>query len=568
MNIFSERSSSIYTQRKFISECQTPSKDSKGYISLSKELNMPITQISKKTASNQRKKIKLFDSPYLNDDTYTTLSNNQQKNEVDILSKLMNWEKMHLNQYQYTSKHYNDLKPKTEYLRNQNPKFIDINQKEQEIYRDQFKTQKQAPKSQFIPKQAQLEVQLDDMESIQMKNLGPQYAQTNQQQLNQYIISIAKTNNRILPKIQLPDKNQKNNLLPNLNRQNRIYSVLNDLQLQQMLDKDDSIDNITELQKSLFRKRKTQQKKSMLRKRIIVVLAVIRISKKYRVILKERAQKTQNLDQQKSVHQKYLDQFRTKNLQYHQKDFADGIFKKLNSILLDKKYIKECEQISRLQDFIQKDIKKQRFCQFISLFLQSLEIATNQNVLPLVIVHQLNLNFFKTNNTQSCLFVLNRACYYSTLIQKITKKQQLLIATEYLLFQLVIPNIFQILKDMKIKSVEHNNQTLSYLTALTEMVQMLFVDYFKNLEQVSSKNAKPIQRILLLDIDDNSGIANSEVIITSKINQDETIIIENGFDKSSIKELQSCKPYWDEKMKSRFIKIISNIEKHILIKNN
>ncbi|CAD8164629.1 unnamed protein product [Paramecium pentaurelia] len=568
MNIFSERSSSIYTKRNFISECQTPSKDSKGYISLSKQLNMPITQISKKTTSNQRKKIKLFDSPHLNDDTFTTLSNNQSKNEVDILSKLMNWEKMHLNQQQYTSKHYNDLKPKTEYLRNQNPKFIDINQKEHEIYIDKCKTQKQAPKSQFIPKQVQLEVQLDDMESIQMENLGPQYAQTNQQQLNQYIISIAKTTNRILPKIQLPDKNKKNNILPNLNRQNRIYSVLNDLQLQQMLDKDDSIDNITEQQQLLFRKRKTQQKKSMLRKRIIVVLAVIRISKKYRVILKERAQKTQNLDQQKSVHQKYLDQFRTKNLQYHQKDFADGIFKKLNSILLDKKYIKECEQISRLQDFIQKDIKKQRFCQFISLFLQSLEIATNQNVLPPVIVHQLNLNFFKTNNTQSCLFVLNRACYYSTLIQKITKKQQLLIATEYLIFQLVIPNIFQILKDMKIKSVEHNNQTLSYLTALTEMVQMFFVDYFKQLEKVSSKNVKPIQRILQLDIDDNSGIANSEVIITSKINQDETIIIENGFDKSSIKELQSCKPYWDEKMKSRFIKIISNIEKHILIKNN
>lgn len=70
-----------------------------------------------------------------------------------------------------------------------------------------------------------------------------------------------------------------------------------------------------------------------------------------------------------------------------------------------------------------------------------------------------------------------------------------------------------------------------------------------------------------MDIDDNTGIAKSEVIISSKINSDETIIIENGFDKSSIRELQTSKPYWNEKMKSRFTKIISNIEKLIVIKN-
>ncbi|CAD8160985.1 unnamed protein product [Paramecium octaurelia] len=566
MNIFSERSSSRYTQRQFVSECQTPSKDSYGYISVSKELNIPLISVGKQSTSCQRKQMKLFDSPYLNDNTNSTLSSHNSKNEVDILSKLMNWEKMQGNPKFIPLKRQHNLLPRPEHQKNQNLMFQDNNQKEHAKYLNQQTVQQQAPKSYLLHKPLQLDVEMKESEYNQMESLGPHNTIQNQHELNQYIISVAKTNNRILPKLQLPEKNEKPILKQNFHRQKRFYSVIDNLQALKFGDQDDSVIDDNEQQQ--FRKRKSQFKKYQLRKRIIVVLAVIRISGQYRQILKERAQYSTGLDQQKSVFQKYIDQFRTKNLQYHQKDFAEGIFKKLNSSILEKKYIKECQEISMLQESVQKDIKKQRFCQLVLLLLQSLEIATKQNVLPPVIVHLLNLNFFKSSTSQSCLFVSKRACYYTTFVCKITRQQQLIIATEYLMFQSIIPNIFSIFKDMKIKDIEHNNQTLSYLSALAQMVQILFVDYFKDLQLVKNRNVNPIQRILKLNIDENTGFGESEIIISQKINTDESVIIENGFDKSSILELQDSKPYWDQKIKSRFAKIVSNIEKHILIQNN
>ncbi|CAK74765.1 unnamed protein product (macronuclear) [Paramecium tetraurelia] len=566
MNIFSERSSSRYTQRNFVSECQTPSIDSHGYISVSKELNIPLISTGKQSISVQRKQIKLFDSPHFNDNTNSTLSSHKSKKEVDILSKLMNWEKMQGNPKFIPLKRHHELLPKTEHLRNQNPMFQDIKQKGHAKYLNQQTVQQQAPKSFVMHDTIQPDVEMKESEYNQMESLDPLNTMKNQHELNQYVIQVAKTNNRILPKLQLPEKNEKAILKPNFHRQKRLYSVIDTFEALKFGGQDDSVFDDNEYQQ--FRKRKAQFKRYQLRKRIIVVLAVIRISRKHRLILKERALYSTSLDQSKSVHQKYLDQFRTKNLLYHQKEFAEGIFKKLNSSILDKKYLKECQEISMFQDSVQKDIKKQRFCQLALLLLQSLEIATQQNVLPQVIVHLLNLNFYKSSTSQSCLFVSKRACYYTAFVCKITRKQQLLLATEFLMFQTIIPNIFSIFKDMNIKDIEHNNQTLSYLSALTQIVQILFIDYFKDLELVKTKNVHPIQRILKLNIDENTGLGASEIIISSKINTDETVVIENGFDKSSILELQDSKPYWDEKIKSRFAKIVSNIEKHILIQNN
>ncbi|CAD8088008.1 unnamed protein product [Paramecium sonneborni] len=569
MNNYQGSSLSKNIVRQLVSKSPNSHQNSKEYISISKELNIPIESVWQQTLTIKRKKIKLFESPILNNNIITSKSFTSTKYDEDVLSKFMKWDSKQINLQDdkptFKEKYIqNSNNSKLEFQRNHNIRTSIFRQEKQKFMR-QNKTKNLAFK---VPQQNKYDhfgISEDHLNLNQNELLDTQATKKYAQELDNYVIQEINLINQILPKLQISEniqkktpesKNQKN-------RQRRVYSVIDYQYFPNLEELDDTID-----QQSILRKRRIQIKKSKLKSKFIFVLAVIRISKKYRTKLKERASGTLNLDQQKIVHQKYIDQFGIKNVKHLQKSFIQGIFSKLNSFFQDIQYIKECELLQRNENKKNKDLKKQRFCQFVSVFLQILEIVTKQNVIPPLIIHQLNLNFYKTNNTQSSLFVINRACYYSTLIYSIKKDQQLLIATEYLIFSQIIPSILEIFNEVSFKNLEHRNVSLCYLTAMIELIQIYFVDYFLNLEKITEKNVKPIQRIFDLKIEENTNIFKPEIIYNSNINSDETIIIEQGFDRQNLQVLQKSKPYWDEKMKQKFSKIISNIEQLILIKTN
>ncbi|CAD8075486.1 unnamed protein product [Paramecium sonneborni] len=556
-------------QRELLSEDLRSFDNSRGYISIQKEFNIPLESPWKQIETIKRKKVKLFDSPLLNDKETTSLNFSTDKKEEDILSKFVQWGTFPIisSDDRPTLQKKHIQYPKTEFMRNHNAR-INIQKEEQEKYFRQTKTRTQMVQVPQINKNNHYDVKEDNLNLNQQQQQDPKIAKKYAEEFNNYIIKDISTTRRILPQLERLQNDKKKISESNIvNRQRRVYSVIDQSFLQKSDNLDETIDDNLD-QKINLRKRRTQIKKCKLKIRLIFVLAVVRISRKYIVQLKERASGVSNLDQQKVVHQKFIDQFGIKNLKYQQKAFAEGIFSKLNSIFQNQKYIKECEEVQRNSDILNRDLKKQRFCQFVSFFLETLDIVTNQQVMSPVLIHLMNLNFFKTNNTQTSLFVANRARYYTIYMHEMTKDQQLLIASEYLLFSQIIPNIFEVFNDLNAKTLEHKNQTLSYLTALCELIQIYFVDNFANLEKIKNKNVRPIQRTFQLQTEENTGFSKAEVIYTSTINSNESIIVEKGFDRSNIKELQNSKPYWDEKMKQKFSKILSNIEKMILIKQN
>ncbi|CAD8066212.1 unnamed protein product [Paramecium sonneborni] len=300
---------------------------------------------------------------------------------------------------------------------------------------------------------------------------------------------------------------------------------------------------------------------------VFVVIAVLELSKKYKIIFEEREIARVHFLAQKEPHKHFINYFGIKQHKTQHRKFVDSLLSKILTIYKDQKYIQECENIQNQKTAIRKDIQIQRLCFFIKLLFQDLELITRKNIIPKFILHSLNLCLFAGKNTQTSQFVANRTKFYSKTVHSLTSQQKVLIALEYLIFTIIIPNLLEIANELDKTSYDCFYVTLFHFIAFTGVLMVQFTKQFENLNKIRNSNVKPIQRIIQLKKNDQGLPCIANFIINDKIDEDENKITAGGFEYSGILELYESKPFWRVKISKLFSKVVSNIGDLINIAN-
>ncbi|CAK64188.1 unnamed protein product (macronuclear) [Paramecium tetraurelia] len=301
---------------------------------------------------------------------------------------------------------------------------------------------------------------------------------------------------------------------------------------------------------------------------VFVVIAVLGLSKKYKKIFQERQIAREHFQMQQGPHLKYINFFGIKQHKFQFRKFVDSLLQKIIMIQKDQKYIKECINIQREKDIIRKDAQKQKLCFFIKLILQDLELITRKNIVPGFIHHFLNLCLFSGKTTQTSQFVANRTKFYSKTVHSLTSEQKLLIALEFLIFTIIIPNLLDIASELDQTNKESFLITLFHFIGIIGVLMVLFTKHFeRKFEKIDGSNVKPIQRVIHLKKNEQGLPCVATFSISDTIDQDEKKIIQGGFEYAGILELFEQKPYWGEKISNQFNKIAKNIGELIDITN-
>ncbi|CAD8174175.1 unnamed protein product [Paramecium octaurelia] len=312
--------------------------------------------------------------------------------------------------------------------------------------------------------------------------------------------------------------------------------------------------------------RRIQIKRLRLKSIALLVIAVCKLSKKYRLVLLKRNQAIQHFKKLKLPHLNYLQFFGQRQIKQQFQNFTENLFSKISSLLISDNYNKGLIEILKQNEEMILDFQQQQLCYFIKLLLQDLELITRKNVLPPFIIHSLNLSLFRGKQTQTSQFVSNRTQFYSQTVFSLNPEQQGLIASEYLIFTIILPIILEIAnKQVFSQSNRQMNFSFSFI-ALPILLTDFFINHFKNLPKIQNPNVKPVQLVLNV-LEDKEIPLKTQLITSSKLESDEELMISGNFKKQFVYSIFNEKPKYKFQMNQLFSKIIKNIEAQIDIEN-
>ncbi|CAD8072484.1 unnamed protein product [Paramecium sonneborni] len=300
---------------------------------------------------------------------------------------------------------------------------------------------------------------------------------------------------------------------------------------------------------------------------VIVVFAILKLSKKYKKILEKRKIANKHFQAQEESHIKFINLFGIQQHSIQHRKFVDLLFQKIHRITKEQTYLQECQNIKSMRVEIRQDVQKQRLCFLIKILFQDLELITRKNIIPPFILHSLNLCLFSGKHTQTSQFVINRTKFYSKTVYSLNSQQKVLIALEYLIFTIIAPNILDIANELDQKIQDCSIITLFYFIAFTGVLMAIFTKQFEKLNKIQNSNIKPIQRVIQLKKNNQGFPCFAIFSVNNKIDENENKIIIGGFEYSAIIDLIQSKPFWTVQISKLFSKIVSNIGDLIDITN-
>ncbi|CAD8071952.1 unnamed protein product [Paramecium primaurelia] len=303
---------------------------------------------------------------------------------------------------------------------------------------------------------------------------------------------------------------------------------------------------------------------------VIFVFSAMVISKKFRFLKKDDTQIIFKLNNKLSSCQRIINQNGLKYIEEQQQQFVQVIANKVIYYLNSQKYIDECNQSDELSNpILSMDFKKLRVQCFSKLIYQNLELITRKNNFPEFIKCLLITSLYKTSKQQTSFFVGERCHFYQTNRIHIQREQKLAIAMEYLLFQIIIPNLLQLVNKQQLKlrnhhiSVHSNNnkckiQTQKIFIIIASLLHQQFINRFQNMRKVKNPNGYMVNKRLNIEYLENN-LFNIEIKVAYNIG-DNNQVLEGLIEQEQLQQFEKSKPIWKSQLDRLFDKILQNTE--------
>ncbi|CAD8066211.1 unnamed protein product [Paramecium sonneborni] len=503
-------------------------EDSKNLL-ISSRLNIPLLPLNSQQQKNDLNQLKLF--RHLNE--YTTIQDGFQQTQA----------------FKYKSSIYNGR-----LLQNTIKQQIEIDQdfqSEEKIF-----TQKQLLKEK--PLDSTLKNQNNNRNKISSMPTEP--FEQGQQNFQNYESDLMRKRT-IFSKQNIQINNTKKN--QNQNNNNKLRS----LTIHEISNKISQQQKMTNNPKNFL---KVQKKKFRLKIVAIMVRAILKLSKKYKLLFQRRNQAIEHFQKLKEPHLNYFSSLGQREVQQKYKNFVQQLFTKITQLLQSKEYIKDYTDILKQQQELVVDFQKQRLCFFIKLLFQDLELITRKNIIPKFILHSLNLCLFAGKNTQTSQFVANRTKFYSKTVHSLTSQQKVLIALEYLIFTIIIPNLLEIANKQVYNNQDHFIIINIYLTAIAMLITEFFTNHFQNLAKIENSNVKPVQLILQIqeeEEEEEDKPIQTQLLVSKNLDKNERKVISGQIQLNFVNSIFEEKLLWKNQMINIFSRIVNNIEDLIDIQN-
>ncbi|CAD8186523.1 unnamed protein product [Paramecium pentaurelia] len=341
-------------------------------------------------------------------------------------------------------------------------------------------------------------------------------------------------------------------------RENQIKSNNTDAQLYLF----QNMDKIGSQQKTSTIEMVSKRIENLRRKLKIVFLCVfssMMISKKYRLVKKEEKQTIAILNNKLQSCQKVINQNGVRFIEEQQSQFVQIVSNKVIYYLNNQTYINECNTIDDASNPVQSmDWKKLRVQSFSKLIYQNLELLTRECNFPELLKCQLITSLYKTSKQQTSFFVGERCHFYQANRIHLQREQKLAIAMEYLLFQIVIPNLLQIVNSLPTYSQNHKIQTQQIIVIIASLLHQQFVNRFQNMKKVKNPNGYMVNKRLNMQYLE-SGLFCNEINIAYNTG-DNNEVLGGLIEQEKLLQIENSKPVWKQQIDSLFEQILSNVQ--------
>ncbi|KAM3145571.1 hypothetical protein pb186bvf_002345 [Paramecium bursaria] len=241
-----------------------------------------------------------------------------------------------------------------------------------------------------------------------------------------------------------------------------------------------------------------------------------------------------------------------------ERQWAKQIVNKMTKTIGDKIFNERFNEKIDLSSTQQIDIRKQWVGNFSKFFFENLELFTRAENFPNELKAKITILQFKDYNPGSSLFTANR-----TLFRDMDKcKEQLpdlekkMLGLEYILFDILIPNIFEICNTQTYINKFHEVESQFQYINLASLMQIFFMKAFQELDEYQEPQNDVIQRIFLQE-------NNKLVLKTSKDPKDfddkQYQIVKGLRSYPDYKALFDQKQKWREDIVNQFVKICDNV---------
>ncbi|CAD8177084.1 unnamed protein product [Paramecium octaurelia] len=302
-----------------------------------------------------------------------------------------------------------------------------------------------------------------------------------------------------------------------------------------------------------------EKSKRTLKKVFLSVFFSMVISKKYRQLKQEEKQLITILNCKLQSCQKVINQIGIRQIEEQQQQFVQIVSNKVIHYLNNQTYINECNQNDDVSNPVQSmDWKKLRVQSFSKLIYQNLELLTRECNLPELLKCQLITSLYKTSKQQTSFFVGERCHFYQANRIQLTREQKLAIAMEYLLFQIVIPKLLQIVNGLPTYSQNHKIYTQQIIVIIASLLHRQFVNRFQNMKKVKNPNGYMVNKKLSIQYVEN-GLFCNEISIADNIG-DNNEVLEGLLELDQIQSIENSKPAWKQQIDDLFEQILSNVQ--------
>ncbi|CAK86674.1 unnamed protein product (macronuclear) [Paramecium tetraurelia] len=291
----------------------------------------------------------------------------------------------------------------------------------------------------------------------------------------------------------------------------------------------------------------------------LFVFSTMVISKQFRFFKQEERQLISKLNKKLQSCQKIILQNGVKFIEEQQQQFVQIISNKVIHYLNSRTYINECNLIDELSNPIQSlDLKKIRAQSFSKLIYQNLELLTRSSNFPKLLKCQLITSLYKTSKQQSSFFVGERCHFYSADRIHISREEKLVISMEYLLFQIVVPNLVQLVNKIPQSNKKCKIQTQKIIIIIASLLHQQFIDRFQNMRKVKNPNGYMVNKQLIIQYMQNDLFLNEIKVAHST--GDNNKVLEGLIDQEQLQYLEISKPLWKSQIDILFEKVVQNVE--------
>ncbi|CAD8099690.1 unnamed protein product [Paramecium sonneborni] len=303
----------------------------------------------------------------------------------------------------------------------------------------------------------------------------------------------------------------------------------------------------------------TNNSRRKLKAVFLFVFSSMVISKNYSLRKKEEKKTITLLNKKLQSCQKVINSNGIKSIEAQQQQFVQIISNKVVHYLKSQTYIDECNSIDEISNPIQnKDWKKLRVQCFSRLIYQNLELLTRECNIPELIKCQLIASLFKTSKQETSYFVGERCHFYQANKIHIEREQKLAIATEFLLFQIIIPNLLQIVNNLPTYNQKYKIQTQQIIVIIASLLHKQFVNRFQNMRKLKNPNGNMVYKKLSIQYQ-KDGLFCNEINIQQNTG-DNNEVLEGLLQNEKLEQLEGLKPIWKEQLDTLFEKILQNVE--------